>query len=90
LNDAPDPEFELAHVEVRLEQALAERDLARQGRRRLEEEVRRLEQELAHAKLDLAAVRERIAERETYVRNLHSSRGWKALQAVRGLFGRRW
>ncbi len=90
MSDARDAEAELAALEVRLQETLAERDLAREGRRRLEGEVRRLEQELAHARQDLDAVRRRLAERETYVNNLHASRGWKALQAVRGIVGRRW
>lgn len=83
-------EAELATLEVRLEDALAERDLARAARRSAEEEIRRLRQELALSKVDLTAVRGRLNERETYVKNLHGSAGWKALQAVRGLFGRRW
>jgi chromosome segregation ATPase len=90
LNDARDPESELAALEVRLEEAVAECDLAREARKRAEEEARRLKQELALVKLDLSAVRGRLNERETYVKNLHASAGWKALQAVRGLFGRRW
>ncbi len=75
---------------MRLAEAIAERDLARAARRNADEEIRRLGQELALAKQDIVAVRERLNERETYVRNLHGSAGWKALQAVRGLFGRRW
>lgn len=75
---------------MRLSEAIAERDLARAARRNAEEEIRRLRQELALSKMDITAVRGRLNERETYVRNLHGSAGWKALQAVRGLFGRRW
>jgi chromosome segregation ATPase len=90
LDDARNLEAELATLEVRLEEAVAERDLARAARKSAEEEIRRLRQELALSKMDLTAVRGRLNERETYVRNLHGSAGWKALQAVRGLFGRRW
>ncbi len=90
MEDARNLESDLAALEVRLEEALAERDLARTARRSAEEEIRRLRQELALSKLDFAAVRGRLNERETYVRNLHGSAGWRALQAVRGLFGRRW
>jgi chromosome segregation ATPase len=90
LDDVRNLEAELATLEVRLEDALAERDLARAARRSAEEEIRRLRQELALSKVDLTAVRGRLNERETYVKNLHGSAGWKALQAVRGLFGRRW
>lgn len=90
LEGARNPESDLAALEVRLEEALAERDLARTARRNAEEEIRQLRQELALSKLDLAALRGRLNERETYVKNLHASAGWKALQAVRGLFGRRW
>ena len=90
MDDARNLEAELATLEVRLEDALAERDLARAARRSAEEEIRRLRQELALSKVDLTAVRGRLNERETYVKNLHGSAGWKALQAVRGLFGRRW
>lgn len=75
---------------MRLEEAIVERDLARAARKNAEEEIRRHRQELALLRMDLAAIRERLNERETYVRNLHGSAGWKALQAVRGLFGRRW
>jgi chromosome segregation ATPase len=90
LDDARNLEAELATLEVRLEEAVAERDLARAARKSAEEEIRRLRQELSLSKMDLTAVRGRLNERETYVRNLHGSAGWKALQAVRGLFGRRW
>jgi chromosome segregation ATPase len=90
LDEARNPEAELAQVEVRLEEALAERDLARAARKGAEEEIRRLRQELTDAQSDLAAVRSRLTERLTYVRNLHASSGWKLLQAFRGLFGRRW
>jgi hypothetical protein len=90
LDDARNLEAELAMLEVRLEEAIAERDLARAARRNAEGEIRRLQQELALSKLDLTAVRGRLNERETYVKNLHGSAGWKALQAVRGPFGRRW
>lgn len=90
MNDARNPEIEPAELEVRLAEALAERDLAREVRKRAEEEARRLERELANARADVSAVLARLSERESYVRNLHASSGWKALQALRGLFGRRW
>ena len=90
MNDARNTESELAELEVRLAEALAERDLARGIRKRAEQETERLKQELADARTDLAAVQSRLAERLAYVRNLHASSGWKLLQAVRGLFGRRW
>lgn len=90
MSDAPTLETELAEIEVRLEEAIAARDLARAARESAEAEARRLKEELALVKLDLAAVRGRLNERETYVKNLHASAGWKVLQAVRGLFGRRW
>jgi chromosome segregation ATPase len=86
----PSPEAEFAALEVRLQETLAERDLARAARRNAEEEIRRIRQDLALTKLDLTAVRGRLNERETYVKNLHGSGGWKVLQRVRGLFGRRW
>jgi hypothetical protein len=90
VEDGRNPEASLAELEVRLSEAIAERDLARAARRSAEEEIRRLRQELALSELDQSAVRGRLNERETYVRNLHGSAGWKALQWVRGLFGRRW
>ena len=90
MDDARDHEGELAALEVRLSEEAAERNLAREAKRRAEEEARRLKQELALVRLDLSALRERLNERETYVKNLHASTGWKALQAVRALFGRRW
>jgi chromosome segregation ATPase len=90
LSDARNLESELAELEVRLAEALAERDLAREIRQRAEGEIRRLQDELVDAQTDLAAVRNRLTERLVYVRNLHASSGWKLLQAVRGLFGRRW
>ena len=90
MNDARNLESDLATLEVRLAEALAERDLAREIRKRAEDETRRLREELADARADLAAVQSRLAERLAYVRNLHASSGWKLLQTVRGLFGRRW
>ena len=90
VDEARSPETDLAELEVRLQEAIAERDLARGTRRNAEAEIRRLRQELTLSKLDLGAVRERLNERETYVRNLHGSASWKALQLLRGLFGRRW
>lgn len=90
MSDARDLEAELARLEVRLSESEAEVALARAARRKSEDEVGRLLQELAGARTDLAAIRSRLAERETYVRNLQASWGWKALQAVRGVFRRRW
>jgi chromosome segregation ATPase len=90
VSDARDLEAELARLEVRLSETEAEVALARAARKKSEAEARRLTLELAGARTDLAAVRNRLAERETYVRNLHASSGWKVLQAVRGLFRRRW
>ncbi len=90
MDDGQGLEEELAKLEVRLSEAVAERDLARLARKKAEEEARRLREELSLSKADLSAVRDRLNERETYVTNLHGSAGWKALQWVRGLFGRRW
>ncbi len=90
MDDGQGLEGELATLEVRLSEAVAEQDLARLARKKAEEETRRLREELSLLRADLAAVRDRLNERETYVANLHGSAGWKALQWVRGLFGRRW
>jgi chromosome segregation ATPase len=90
VSDARDLEAEMARLEVSLSESEAEVALAREARRKSEDEAGRLLQELAGVRADLAAVRSRLAERETYVRNLHASVVWKLLQAVRGLFHRRW
>jgi hypothetical protein len=90
LNDARDSESELAALDVRREEAVAERDLAREVARRLGDEVRRLELELAQARTNLVARQGRLEELETYVKAVHSSSSWRALQTLRGLVGRRW
>ena len=90
MSDERDLEAEMARLEVSLSESEAEVALAREARRKSEDETGRLLQELAGVRADLAAVRSRLTERETYVRNLHASVVWKLLQAVRGLFDRRW
>ena len=80
----------LGRESVRAEQALFERDLARTEAARLGEELRRLERRVAQLDADRGSLQARLDERERYVGAIHASGGWKLLQSVRGLFGRRW
>ena len=89
-----DPEepapVEAARTRARLEKALFTVELTRKIRERREEHVRHLENVVADINADRSSLRTRLEERETYIRVLHGSRGWKFLQGLRGLFGRRW
>lgn len=87
---APEDEGSLARLEVRLDEVIFERDLARQTVKRLERETRQMERQVAQLRSEETALRNRLDERERYVAALHGSRGWKLLQALRGVFGRRW
>jgi Skp family chaperone for outer membrane proteins len=73
-----------------LQTTLFERDLARRIQKRLETEIQRLQNHVAAIEADRNALRQRLDERERYLGALHASRGWRILQALRGLFGRRW
>ncbi len=81
---------ELARLRVRLAEAGFENTLARQGMDRLRAEIRKLERQLSNSEAARASLRSRLGERERYVSAIHASGGWKLLQFLRGLFGRRW
>lgn len=81
---------DIAHLEVRLEEVQFELSLTQEARMRLEQEIRRLEQRLAARGAECAALRSRLAERERYVAAIHTSPAWRAIEAIRGLLGRRW
>lgn len=87
---APGREDALARLQVRVSEAEFERDLARENARRLADEIRRLEQRLADSAADQASLKSQLDERAVYVDALHKSLGWRALEAARGLLGRRW
>ena len=53
-------------------------------------EQARLEAQLATVLEDRASWRRRTEELDSFVTNLQASAGWRALQAVRGLVGRKW
>jgi hypothetical protein len=77
-------------LRTRLETALFEVSLARETHARFEKELRRLSHQLAASESERASLVSRLAERERYVKAIHGSSGWRLLQSVRGLFGRRW
>ena len=79
-----------SRLAVRLEEARFEVELAHEARRRLEAEVHRLEARLAAAASERESLRGRLDERERYVSAIHGSAAWRLIQAIRGLFGRRW
>lgn len=87
---APGREDAFARLQVRVAEAEFERDLARENARRLADEIRRLEQRLADSAADQASLKSQLDERAVYVDALHRSLGWRALEAARGLLGRRW
>jgi septal ring factor EnvC (AmiA/AmiB activator) len=87
---APEGEASLARLEVRLDEATFERDLARQTVKRLEREMRQMEHQVAQARSEEVGLRSRLDERERYIAALHGSKGWRLLQGVRRVFGRRW
>jgi uncharacterized protein YlxW (UPF0749 family) len=73
-----------------MEAALHDRRLALETRRRLEVEVRDLEQRVADLTAERDALQTRLDERMKYVSAVHRSAAWRAIQALRGLVGRRW
>lgn len=81
---------EFARLRARAEAALFDRDLALERERRTAGEVNRLELRLSETRAELAALRSRLDERERYLGAIHHSGGWRLLQGVRGLLGRRW
>lgn len=86
---SPSPE-EHARLRTRLEQAEAELELARETARRYRSEALELAARVAEGDAERSSLVARLSERERYVRAIHGSSGWRLLQSVRGLFGRRW
>jgi septal ring factor EnvC (AmiA/AmiB activator) len=87
---APEDEASLARLEVRLDEVIFERDLARQTVKRLEREMRQMEHQVAQTRSEEVALHSRLDERERYIAVLHGSKGWMLLQGLRRVFGRRW
>ncbi len=81
---------ETARLRVQLDEAKFELELSHRNADRLERELRALEHRLAQAEADCAAVQNLLLERNAYVEAIHRSAGWKLLQRVRNVFGRRW
>jgi hypothetical protein len=81
---------EAARIRADAEAAQFERDLALERERRAAEQVRRLELRQAEIRAELSALRARLDERERYLAAIHHSGGWRALQRLRQLVGRRW
>ena len=69
---------------------LRERDRALRMCEQAKAEQARLEAQLARVLEDKAPLRRRAQELEAYVERIHSSGGWRLLQALRGLAGRKW
>lgn len=69
---------------------LRERDRALRLCEQARAEQARLEAQLARALDDRAPLRRRAEELEAYVERIHASGGWRLLQALRGLAGRKW
>ena len=67
-----------------------ERDRALRMCDQAKAEQARLEAQLATVLEDRASWRRRTEELDSFVTNLQASAGWRALQAVRGLVGRKW
>ena len=86
----PPCEERLGRLEVELSQLGFELELARSGKANVEAEVRRLERRVAQLEADRSALQSRLDERELDGGAIHASGGWKHLQSIRGLFGRRW
>lgn len=81
---------ETARLRTRAEAALFDRDLALERERRTAAEVERLELRLSETRAELASLQSRLEEREKYLGAIHHSGGWRFLQGLRGLLGRRW
>ena len=64
--------------------------LARELRRRSDEERRRLDALLATAEAERVHLRAVLAQREAYVASIHRSVVWRAAQRLRRLLGREW
>lgn len=56
----------------------------------LEKEVLRLERDLAQIEGDYVALRAFSQALQRYVTAIHESSGWRILEKLRGLIGRRW
>jgi hypothetical protein len=76
--------------QARIEALEYELTLARELRRRTEEERHRLDVHLAAAEAERIHLRAVLAQREAYVAAIHRSVVWKAAQSLRRLVGRAW
>lgn len=79
-----------AGLRSRLEQALFDLEMARAIQGRLEADRAQLGQRIAALEADRSALRKRIDERQSYIEAINASAAWRAVQWLRGLFGRKW
>lgn len=79
-NAAPAVAASAAHERERADRIAAQRD----------EELRRLEAEVAHLKSDRDAAAKGHDALKAQLESIVASRGWRTLEAFRGLAGRRW
>ena len=81
---------ELARATAQLEKIAFQRDLAFQKAERLAVEVDRLEAQCVSLVADRDLLQTRLAERDSYLKAIESSLGWRMMQQLRSIFGRRW
>lgn len=79
-----------SHSESALGRAEFERELALALQRRLVDENRRLEYRIAELEADRVALKSRLDETESYLRDVKTSKPWRLVQFLRGLVGRQW
>lgn len=77
-------------LDVRRDAQAFEMELSQRVQLRLEKELKRLGNRIAEIEAERNSLRHRLEERERYLGAIHSSAAWRLVQAVRGLFGRRW
>lgn len=90
----PGPEWGDTSARAEVERECSEfmAELIRRTEKRLLEgdDSRRFERGLAALQADRAALQARLAAREQLLGAIYSSAGWRLLQTLRGLVGRRW
>lgn len=80
----------IARLEAERDRAAFNLQLEQEKFKRLQTEIVRLETDLLQLELDNKVLLSRLQSAEGFARTVRTSRGWRLLERLRSLVGRRW
>jgi hypothetical protein len=80
----------IVRLEAERDRAVFNLQLEREKFKRLQAEFDRRETDLLQVELDRKVLLSRLEQAEEFVSNMRASRGWRLLERIRALVGRRW